>query len=156
MANQLSNELLTQLYSQESDDPFLTLLTLTHPDFTTIRIVNNSSDIVSRGETYTAFPFKVTFPVDDGETARQFTLVFDNVSLFLVDEIRSVTTAIDLKIELILASMPDDVQITQQDLKIRSINMNKQQIVANVILDDFLNVEITSERYEPKNFPGLF
>jgi hypothetical protein len=156
MANNLSPELVYQLLSQESTDPFLTLLTLTHDSFDTIRFVNNTKDIVSRGETYLAFPFKIRFPVDDGESVREFSIELDNVSLELVDEIRSVTSQIGVTIELILASMPDDVQITQGELKIQSIQMTKQRISAKIIVDDFLNVEMTGEKYEPSNFPGLF
>lgn len=156
MANQLTPELILQLMSQESDDPFLTLLTLTHDSFDTVRLVNNSKDIVSRGDTFVAFPFTIRLPVDDGETAREFSIELDNVSLELVEEIRSVTTKIDVKIELILASMPDDVQMIQDNLQIQNIQMTKQRIIAKIIVDDFLNVEMTGERYEPSNFPGLF
>jgi len=156
MANQLSPELIYQLMSQESDDPFLVLLTLTHPSFSTVRLANNTKDIVSRSETYMAFPFKIRFPVDDGESAREFSIEFDNVSLELVDEIRSVTSPIGITIEMILASMPDDVQITQENLQIQTIQMNKQRISAKIIVDDFLNIEMTGEKYEPTNFPGLF
>jgi len=156
MANQLSPELVYQLLSQESNDPFLTLITLTHDSFSTIRLVNNTKDVVSRTNTFTAFPFKIRFPVDDGETVREFSINFDNISLDLVDEIRSVTSPISIVIELILASMPDDVQITQDNLEIQTIQMNKQSISAKIIVDDFLNVEMTGEKYEPSNFPGLF
>lgn len=156
MANSLSPELLAQLFSQESNDPFLTLVTLSHEDFDDIRLVNNNVDIVSRGLTFTAFPMKIRFPVDDGETARDFTIEFDNVSLLLIEEIRSVTTPISVKLEMILASMPNDVQIEQDELRIQNITYNASKVSAKIILDNFLNTEMTSERYGPTNFPGLF
>lgn len=157
MANDLSPYFLSQIFAQESSDPFLTLVTLTHESFDApIRLVNNNEDIVSRGETFMAFPVKVRLPVDDGETAREFTLEFDNVALDLIDNIRSVTSQIGVKLELIFASIPDDVQISQEDLKIQSINYNSRVISARVILDNFLNIEVTSERYGPANFPGIF
>lgn len=157
MANQLSPELLAELYSQTSSDPFLTLVTLTHPDFTeTIRLVNNTKNIVSRSETYQAFPMKIRLPADDGETSREFNIEFDNVSLELVEEIRTVTTSITVKIEMILASMPDVVQMSQEDLKIISVGYDSRKITARITLDNFLNTEMTSERYGPTNFPGIF
>jgi hypothetical protein len=156
MANQLSPELIHQLLSQESNDPFLTLLTLSHDSFSTIRLVNNTTDVVSRTETFIAFPFKIRFPVDDGESVREFSIDFDNVSLDLVDEIRSVTSPISIVIELVLSSIPDDVQMIQDNLKIQTITMNKHRVSAKIIVDDFLNIEMTGERYEPSNFPGLF
>lgn len=157
MSNELSAELLAQLFKQDSEDPFLTLVTLSHESFEDdILLVNNTKDIVSRGNTYRAFPMKIKLPIDDGETTRDFTLEFDNASLELIEEIRSVTTAINVKMEMILASLPDVVQMSQEDLSMSSLSYNVNRITARVQLDSFLNVEITSERYNPKNFPGLF
>lgn len=157
MANQLSPELIAQLFAQESNDPFLALVTLTHSSFAgPIRLVNNQENIVSRGNTFTAFPMKIKFPMDDGESAREVQLAFDNVSLELIDEIRSVTTSIGVSLELILASMPDQVQVSLEELIISTITYNKTQAVARLVLDSFLTTEVTSEKYNPQNFPGLF
>ncbi len=157
MANSLSQELLAQLYGQSSDDPFLTLVTLSHASFAEdITLVNNTKDITSRGLTFSAFPMKIRFPVDDGETARTFAIDFDNASLELITQIRTVTTQIGVKIEMILASMPDVVQIEQSDLFIASLTYTKSKITASIVMDSFLNVAMTSEQYNPTNFSGLF
>jgi hypothetical protein len=156
MTAALSPELLAQLFTQESNDPFLTLITLTHESFSTIRLVNNSVDIVSRGETFSAFPVKITLPVDDGESAREVRMEFDNVGLEILDEIRSVTTPIGVKLEMVLASIPDAVQIELGELAIHQINYNKSRISAVLIMDGFLNTEITSEKYVPSIYPGIF
>jgi len=157
MSNSLSPELLAQIFSQESGDPFLTLVTLSHDTFAQdIRLVNNSKDVVSRGNTFTAFPMKIRLPMDDGETARDFTIDFDNASLELIEEIRSVTTQIKVKLEMILASMPDVVQMEQPELSIITLSYNARGIRAGIVLDNFLSVEISSEKYGPGNFPGLF
>lgn len=156
MSNQLSPALLAQLYAQESDVPFLMLVTLTHSSFSPIRLVNNSENIVSNGETFTAFPMRIRLPMDDGESTREVSIEFDNVSLTLIDELRTVTTPIDVKVDMILASNPDDIQISLDELKMRNVTYNKQIVSARLYLDSFLNVELTSERYSPKLYPGLF
>lgn len=157
MPNQLSPQLLAQLYAQESSDPFLTLVTLSHPSFAQdIRLVNNQVDITSRGDIYTAFPLKIKLPMDDGESTREVTLEMDNVGLTFVDELRTVTDLITVKLELVLASIPNDVQVSFEDLKISSLSYNKTRISARLFLDNFLNTELTSEQYTPKNFRGLF
>lgn len=156
MSVELSPALLAQIFSQESNDPFLTLLTLTHESIDTVRLVNNTKDITSRGEVFQAFPMQVRMPVDDGETTRSFQIEFDNVSLLLIEAIRTVTTPIKVKLEMVLASMPDAVQISHEDLEIKNISYNKRRVTATIILDNFLNTEVTSEKYFPSNFPGLF
>jgi hypothetical protein len=155
MSNDLSNELKAQLFAQESNDPFLALITLTHPTFTA-RLVNNSSDITSRSLVYTALPMTVRLPVDDGESARDVEIAFDNVTRELIQSFRSVTTEIGVKIEMVLASMPDIVQISFEDLVIRTISYDAKKISARLVLDSFLGVEVTSERYTPALYPGMF
>lgn len=157
MSRNLSPELLAELFGQVSTDPFLMLVTLEHENFPSpVRLVNNVKDIVSRGETYTAFPMTITLPVDDGETERTVQIEFDNTGLELIDEIRSGTDPIDASIEMILASNPDTVQVEVGELKVREVKYTAQKITATLFLDDFLNTEVAFERYTPTNFPGLF
>jgi hypothetical protein len=156
LSNNLSAELLAQMFGQVSDDPFLMFVTISHEDIDTIYLVNNTVDQVSRGNTYVAFPMKITLPADDGETTREVSIEFDNVSLELIDELRSITSPVDVKIEMILASDPDTVQLSIEELKLRNINYNKQRISAKLYMDSFLNVELDSEKYTPSLYPGLF
>jgi hypothetical protein len=155
MSNSLSAELKAQIFKQESEDPFLTLVTLTGPGFV-YRLVNNSVDIVSNGNTFTAFPMKIRLPADDGESARDFQIDFDNASLLLITALRSVIEPIECKIEMILASMPDTIQSSVEDLLIRSVTYDDKKISARIVLDNFLTVAMTSERYTPLLYPGIF
>ena len=157
--NNLSAQLLAQLYAQESNDPFLILVTFTHSSFASpIRLVKNSNAIVSRGNTFTPYPFQIVLPTDDGEKLRQVTLTMDNVSLELIDEFRSVTGSdpIGVKVEMILASIPNEVQYSLEELKVVAVQYTRDTIQATLGLDDFLNTEIPSERYTPTNFRGLY
>lgn len=156
MANQISPELLAQLYYQESSDPFLTLITMSDPSFGEVLLVNNTKNIVSRGKTFLAYPFKITLPADDGESARVVKIEMDNTSLEMIDEIRSTTKPIALKIEMILASRPDEVQLDLEELVIRNISYTKSTITATVAMDGFLQLGMDSEKYTPTLYPGLF
>lgn len=156
MSNPLSVNLLAQMYGQVSDDPFLMLVTVSHASFDTIYLVNNTVDQVSRGNTFRAFPMQIRLPSDDGETAREVAIEFDNVSLELIDELRTVTDPMDVKIEMVLASALDDVELSLEDLKMDSINYDSQKISARLYTDDFLNTAMTSEKYTPELYGGLF
>lgn len=157
MPNTITPELYAQIFSQESDDPFLTLITLSHSSFPQdVTLVNNKTNVTSRGTVFEAFPMKIRLPVDDGETMGDIAIEFDNVSLELINEIRSVTDFIQVKMELILASIPDEVQMVQEDLKIINVTYNRQNIRATLMMDNFLNTAMTSEKYTPTTFPGLF
>ena len=152
---QLTPELLAQLYGQTSNDPFLMLVTIDY-NGTYLRFVNDIQDITSNGEVYQAFPMRITLPAEDGETDRTVKIVFDNVSLELIDEIRTATTPLPVQIDMILASNPDLVQISVTDLKIKNVQVDAQSIQASLFLDDVLNIEVPSEKYTPTTAPGIF
>lgn len=156
MSNELSAQLLAQFYGQISDDPFLMLLTITHDDFDPIYLVNNTVNQTSRGIEFLAFPMSITLPTDNGDAAREVSIDFDNVSLELIAELRTVTTPMDVKIEMVLASDLDTVQLSLEELKLRSVVYDQQRVSAKLLLDNFLNVEMTSEKYSPGLYPGLF
>ena len=156
MSNQLSNPLLAEMFGQSSSDPYLMLVTLTHSSFSNVYLVGNTVDVVSRGNTYIAFPMNIVLPSDDGEASREVTIDFDNVSLFLIAKLRSIVTPIICTIEMVLASDLDSVQTSIDDLKVRSITYTKQRVSAKLYMDSFLNVELTSEKYTPNSYPGLF
>jgi len=153
----LSPELLAQLYAQDSSDPFLMLLTLNHSSFPEpFRLVNNTVDVVSRGDIFTAYPFDFVLPVDDGETIRQVSLTMDNISLELITEIRKITSPMSVKLEMVVASVPDSVQIELDNLELRNIQYDKNKIKGTVLMDDFLSTSLDAEKYAPSTFPGLF
>lgn len=156
MGNNLSNQLLAEMFNQESDDPFLMLVTLSHPSFSTIYLVNDIVNQFSRGNEYEAFPMTIKLPTDDGESIREASIEFDNVSLELIDELRSVDSPMDINIEMVLASDLDTVQLAFTELKLKGIQYDRNKISAKLYMDSFFDVEMTSEKYSPTTFPGMF
>jgi hypothetical protein len=57
---------------------------------------------------------------------------------------------------MVLASIPDVVQMSLSELKIGQVIYNAQTIQAKLYLDDFLMSSLTSEKYTPTNFSGIF
>lgn len=157
MSQNLSPELIAQLFSQSSTDPLLTLITMSHVSWVSDKwFVNNTESIISNGLTFLPFPMRITLPVDDGESARQVAIEFDNVSLDLVNNIRSVTSPINIRIQMILASIPNDIQMSIDELRVGNITYDKHKVSARLYMDNFLSSALTSERYAPQNFPGIF
>ena len=159
MPRSLAQPTLTQMFLQESSDPFLMLITITHPDFATIRLVNNNEDITFNGNLFTALAMKIVLPTDDGESVPKMQIALDNVPLELIDEFRSTTTPATVMIEAILASTAataTQAEITIADLAIGGIDYNNRNITANLVLNDFLNQRIPGEVYSPQYYPGMF
>jgi hypothetical protein len=157
VSNELSNALKAQLFANESYDPFLQLITLSHDSFTSpIYLVDNSEEIVSNGNTFLPFPMQIILPQDDSDSDKQVKISFDNVSRFLIEELRSISTPINLKLEMVLASNPDIIEVKLEELQLRNIQVTLKSVEGTLVLDDFLRTELSSEKYGPSNFPGLF
>lgn len=157
MSQNLSPELIAQLFKATSEDPLLTLITLSHSSWASDRwFVNNTEAVISNGLTFVPFPMRITLPVDDGETVRSVAIEFDNVSLTLVDDIRAVTTPINVTLQMVLASIPNDIQMSIEELRIGNISYDRAKVSAKLYMDNFLSSAVTSEKYSPTNFPGIF
>jgi hypothetical protein len=152
-----SSTFVEALVSQNTDEVFLFLLTLSHPDLSTpIRVVNNVENITSRSLVYQAFPFELILPQDDGDSLPQVVITLSNVSLEFIDEIRALNGALDVKLEVILASSPNTVEMSIDGMKTYTISYDTQSIQATCQVEDVLNMSFPNELYMPSNFPGLF
>ncbi len=153
----LSTKLKKEIFSEVSADPFLLLIRLNHESWEDkIYIVNNNEPIISQGKEYIPFPVNVKLPPDDENSERSIEITFDNVGLDYIAKFRSVSTPIKAEMEMILASEPDEVQVDIGQMVVMDINYNQSTIQARLLMDDFLNSELYSERYTPINFRGLF
>ena len=142
---------------QTTEEVFLWLLTIQHQESdTTFRLVNNLDDVVSRGNTYMAFPFQFVLPEDDGETLPTIQISVDNVSLELIEIIRTYGTGITITSEIIMASAPDNVEYSIDDLSLVDATYNSQSITLTAQIQDLLNQRFPADDYLPRTFPGMF
>lgn len=157
MSRDLSNNLKQELFAQESGDPFLLLIEVSHPtDFATMYFAQNTEDVVSNGNTYKAFPVEIKLPDDTEESVPTIEMTFDNVSLELIDEFRQATSDVTFKLKGVLASLPDVVEIEYNELKLTNISYNATTLNATLAIDDLLSEGLTSEKYEPTFYAGIF
>jgi hypothetical protein len=152
-----SSAFIEAVVSQNTSEVFLFLLTLSHPDLETpIRVVNNTENISSNERLYTAFPFNLVLPQDDGESLPQVVISLSNVTLEFIDQIRGLTGALDVRLDVVLASSPNTIEMSIDGMKTSIINYDAQNIQATCQIEDVLNMSFPSEIYLPSNFPGLF
>ena len=68
----LSTAARRAIFEPETDEVFLVLLTITGVGLATpLRFVNNSSDVVSAGSTYLAYPFQISLPDEREDSPAQ-------------------------------------------------------------------------------------
>lgn len=157
MSRNISVVALRAMFESQTDEVFLVLLAIAHPDLASpLNVVNNTQDIESGGVTYTAFPFQIKL---QGETEDQITsaqLSIDNVTREIVAAIRSITSAPTVTMRIVLASQPDTVEVGPVDFVLRDVSYDAQTVSGTLGYEDRLDAHIPKDRFTPELFPGLF
>lgn len=156
MSQTLSAQAVREYFAQESGEATLDLLTLSHPDMDTVRLANNTVNVVSRGETFLAFPFTLRLPDDVADQISQGTLQISNIDRRLIEALRSIREPIAAQIELVLGSTPDVVEFGPVFFDLFPITYNAQTINATLAFENLISEPFPSESFTPQLFPGLF
>ena len=155
MAN-LSLHAIDQMYQQESSDPILMLLKIDFPNGNSFYYVNNTQNITSNGQEYSAFPFQFNLPNDEVDSVPELSITLDNIGLELINDFSQNTDSINCEINLVFASNPDYSELKISNLVVKNISYDKSFININLGYDDILNLQVPSDTYNPIDFPGIF
>jgi len=141
------------------DEVFLWLITFTdYENNDELYAVNNLEDVLSNGQLFTAFPFQLTLPPDDGQKPQSLSLTFPNVGrelMHLVREYEAGKTP-KVKFDLILASAPDAIEKTIDFMEVGAVEYNVLDIKFNLISSSIFARKTCTGTYNQSEFPGLF
>lgn len=143
------------IYQSTTNEAFLWLLTITTSK-ENILLVNNMEDIVSRGKKYTAYPFDISLPVEDGSKALALTLKIDNVDQVLIESIRGFLEPPVMKLELVLSSDFNTVEKKIDFLRLSNVEYDQLQIRGQLKPNNVLGNSFPASSYDPAQFPALF
>lgn len=151
----LSTAAKTQAFANEGDD-FLLLLTIDHDDISEpIRVVHNTEDVVSNGETYVAFPFTLTLPTDRDDSPPRAQLVIDNVSREIGETIRTISTPPTVMIQVVQLADPDQVEMEIPSMVLRNVQFDAMTVTGDLELEDLSREPFPARYFTPAEFPGL-
>ncbi|NLS03627.1 DUF1833 family protein [Rhizobium sp. P32RR-XVIII] len=167
MSRTVSPAFLNAINSQETDEVVICLLTVTHEDlaepiFLSSDATTRISDsplvyaTVSRGNEYLFLPFEFTLPDDKSDSPPRIQLSIDNTDRSLVAMLRSFTTPASIKLEIVLASSLDDVEIEMPALQLSEVTIGEEQVTADLVADALINEPYPAGQFTPGAFPGLF
>lgn len=167
MARNLSPGFIAGLYSQESDEVVICLLTVTHADIgdpiylssdPTTRLSDDPLiyGTESRGQQYIYLPFEFTFPDDRSDSPPRVQLTMDNIDRSLVTILRSFSTPASVMMEIVLASDLDAVEITMPALQMSDVTIDDHTISATLVADALVNEPHPAGQFTPGSFPGMF
>lgn len=152
----LSTAALNSAFAEQTDEVWLTLLTISHPSLTEpLRCVNNIENVVSNGYTYTAVPFFVELPTENSETPGEARLRIDNIDRAIVQVIREIAEPPSVSIAVVLASQPDIEEVRIDGLVLKNVGYDVGTVQGALSFDE-LAVEPICELITPDRFPGLY
>lgn len=153
----ISNTLRGAMFSEETSDGLLVLLTIAHVDLPDpIRIVNNKTNVTSRGEEFIAFPFEIVLPTSSPDAPPKAQLIIDNVSRELGQIIRTISSAPTVLIEVVRINNFDSLELSFPAFKMKNVRFDVSQVRGDLVSDDLQIDPYPVHTFSPANFPGLF
>lgn len=143
------------LLARASDDPAVMLVTIIHPALETIRLVRDTADLVSRGETFKAAWFEIDWVNDDGNLPR-CTLSVPNVDPEMGRRYLRQVTPPEVTIEVVAVSQPDEPIARVARLDLRRLNVDPVAITGELVGKDHSAEPLGTITVLPSNFPALY
>lgn len=167
--NSLSADAIKAMFSQESDDSLIVLLTISSSEISpSLRLADNYTErlsetdsevlygVTSNSNEYMFLPFNLTLPTEEESSVPRCQLIINDVTRYLTPVIRSITEPPNVQIDLVLKSNPDVVEITFGGFILTNISYNANQITADLTVESLAIEPFPSHTFTPSYFPGLF
>lgn len=162
----LSTPAKAALFAQETEKAFIVLLTISHPDWSEdVRFCSDpmqelesvaARGVVSRGEEFVFIPFSINLPSQDDTGVSKASISIDNVNREIVYRVRQASSAIRIKIEVVLSSSVDTPEITINNFKLEQVSYDAFTISGEISAKYFDLEPFPAKQFTPSDFPGLF
>ncbi len=166
MGRPLSNAAKQAIFAAQTREAFIMLVTLNHESFEQpARLSSNPSELlieagvhgtVSRGEEYVFIPMTITLPMQDDTGIARASIAIDNVDREVVAAARRANSPISVTIEIVLASDPDNVEVSVQDFQLARVQYDALVLSGDISVEYFDLEPFPSGRFNPADFPGIF
>lgn len=156
------------MYAEHTGTVVIALLTLTHPSIAGDPLYISSDPTVrlsdtpliygttSRGNDYQFVPMALGLPDDIDERAPSARIIIDNVSRDIVAIARTFPSPPKCKIELVLSSSPEVVEVEYPEFDIMNFQYNSNSITLELTIESLTDEPLPAGSFNPSGFGGLF
>jgi hypothetical protein len=157
MSRNVSNTFKSAAFGSQTDEVYIILLTLDHESLEIpIRATSDGVITISNGNSFYPYPFKLILPDDTERPFSRGTLSIDNISQTIIEALRSVSSAIIVTMQVVLASDPDTVEVEFPEFELADISYDAQVISGTLSIESFTEEPFPGDSFIPSYFPGLF
>ena len=161
--DQLSNTFVSAILAQQTGVVVLNLLDIEHEDLETpIRIVNNTEDVLSGGNMYTAVGFEVIPPDNREGTPRGARLRIDNTSQWFTPTLRTLQGQFTVTIHVGYTTgnhdpqEMDHIEISYLPMQLVGIQADDTTVEGTLSYENLNNQPFPGDTFSPFEFQGLF
>lgn len=160
MPRTLSAAARAVLHAEHTGDAALHLVTLEHASLgdAPLRLCDDRVSCVSRGRTFTAFPFVVVLPDQREDLSSVGSIVFDNVDRSVSAWLRTLVDSPRILVEVVLASDPDQPILAYPRLTWQRVDfpVDSPVFAAELVFEDISQAQWPGESFTPATDPGIF
>lgn len=134
------------------------LLEITHDQLDDpLRVVNDTQDLTSNGDTYTGYPFRISLPTDVDRELPRAVLTIDNTGRELTQWLDNSNggQGAQVRVMQIMRDDPDTIEF-EITLDLLNVSQSPLEIRAELGYDDTLNLAGLPITHRPDISPGLF
>lgn len=154
----LSTTATTALHRVDDPVGILELLTITGGGIATpIRVVNDTRDVVSNGNTFLALPFQLNLPKDAAREVPRAQLRLDNIGRELTQELEALQPGAELMatIQVVYRATPNVIEYAFT-APLSDVSVDVFSVSASIGPTDLMRRPAVDIRFDPLTAPGLF
>lgn len=158
MARAYSPEYKSTLAAVSAPEAPLVLLEINHVDLVApIRVVNDTQNITSNGNTFTAYPFKFILPSDYENQLPKAKIAIDNIGRDLMEWIESSGGAAGATIRFmqIMRSRPNQIE-WEITMSLYNLQVNPMEVTAELGFENLFAKPAISIQYRPETCAAIF
>lgn len=155
------------IFAPRSGEVWAFLLTITHPLLDTPRRISTDATVristdplvygtQSRGDDFLYVAARLTLPDEKDRSPPRCKLTIGNLDRALIPLLRSTTIPASIKIEGILTSAPDDVEMTIPSIDLVHVDGTTAELSFDLAVDNRVTEPHPADSFDPSNCPGLF
>lgn len=157
MTRALSDTAVRAGHAVETDEVWITLITITHASLEDpLRFNDAGVEVVSNGETFFPFPFTLPLPSESEDMVKHAKIVIDNVDRQVMAAVRALRPAPDIQIQIVLASDFDHVEMELPPIPLRGLHADTFSIEGTIADVDLGAEPFSGHKITPASFPGMF
>lgn len=158
MARNYTPQYKSTLSRVSGEEAPLFLLEINHPSLDVpVRVINDTQDLVSNGNTYIACPFRCVLPDDFEGQLPKARLAVDNVGRDLMHWVETSGGGAGSTVNLtqVMRSRPDTIEWSIS-MNLYNVQATMQEITAELGYENLFAKPAIKMQYRPDNSPGVF